>query len=96
MMPSRYSDRRTTSWPVAVAGTVSSTPTLRSATSSPPRRTITSSWSVGACGAACAPGPGRCTSRMLVFENTAVKIRKNARITITSSIGTMFRSLRPR
>jgi len=46
--------------------------------------------------AACAPGPGRCTSRMLVFENTAVKIRKNARITITSSIGTMFRSLRPR
>jgi len=33
---------------------------------------------------------------MLVFENTAVKIRKNARITITSSIGTMFRSLRPR
>jgi hypothetical protein len=46
--------------------------------------------------AACVPGPGRFTSSTLVFENTAVKIRKNERMTITSSIGTMFRSFRPR
>ena len=33
---------------------------------------------------------------MFVLENTAVKIRKNTRITIMSIIGTMLMSLRPR
>ena len=38
---------------------------------------------------------GRFSCRMLVLENTAVKIKKNTRITIMSIIGTMFRSSRP-
>ena len=38
---------------------------------------------------------GRLSCTMLVLENTAVKIRKNTRITIMSIIGTIFRSSRP-
>src|SRR5258705_11420545 len=40
-------------------------------------------------------GAGRLSSRMFVFENTAVNSRKNTRMTIMSIIGTMFRSFLP-
>ncbi len=38
---------------------------------------------------------GRFSCRMFVLENTAVKIKKNTKITIMSIIGTMFKSSRP-
>ncbi len=94
---SRYSDSCTTSWPVARSEWFRARPgcgprprlrrlaagSARVRSPAPSMRPAT-------------PGPGRFTSSTLVFENTAVKIRKNVRMTITSSIGTMFRSLRPR
>src|SRR5678815_4134521 len=93
---SRYCERRTTSCPDAVTGIVCRTPTVRSATSSRPWRRITSRSNVGGCSAVATPGSGRCTSRTLVCVKTAVKIRKNASITMTSSIGTMVRPSGPR
>ena len=38
---------------------------------------------------------GRFNCRIFVLENTAVKIKKNTRMTIMSIIGTIFRSSRP-
>ena len=38
---------------------------------------------------------GRFSCKMFVLENTAVKIKKNTKITIMSIIGTMFKSSRP-
>ena len=38
---------------------------------------------------------GRFNCKMFVLEKTAVKIKKNTRITIMSIIGTMFKSSRP-
>ena len=42
------------------------------------------------------PSSGRLSSRMFIFENTAVKIRKKIMMIITSSIGTMLMSFLPR
>ncbi len=38
---------------------------------------------------------GRFNCKIFVFEKTAVKIKKNTKITIMSIIGTMFKSSRP-
>jgi len=57
---------------------------------------MTSSWNPSCSTGGVEFGAGRLSSRMLVFENTAVKMRKNTRITITSIMGTMLSSWRPR
>jgi hypothetical protein len=38
---------------------------------------------------------GKLSCKILVLEKTAVKIKKNTKITIMSIIGTMFKSSRP-
>ena len=38
---------------------------------------------------------GKFSCNMFVLENTAVKIKKNTKITIMSIMGTMFKSSRP-
>ena len=59
-------------------------------------RTITSSSSTAGSSGGGPPSTGRFSSRMFIFEKTAVKIRKKIRMTITSSIGTMLMSFLPR
>ena len=89
-------DKPSRSGPAGVLAKVFKGPELRSLTTTSSGRMITSSLSVfGRSRGAAVLAAGRFNGTIFVFENTAVKIKKNTKMTIMSIIGTMFRSSRP-
>ncbi len=80
---------------VGVLAMIFSGPELRSFTTRSSGRMITSSFRPFGNSTGAVLLAGRFSCRIFVLENTAVKIRKNTKITIMSIIGTMLRSSRP-